>query len=366
MNLRACNFVHHTNDALYIGAYLWYFLLCIRARFCAVHQSHTEKENLPGFVLLTHSLVSRSCSSAIWTIFRRVCVCVSVCSLDIRISRRVTTGWVAGTEQGVSGAAVQRSSWGPPQPPERGRCWHCPVPVLVLELYCGCTVLVGHLPWPCVAWHGGSLRTRGLPCSPPGPGRSQAARPWASLASAWPLLAQLLAASWSGPLSHPLAHIFIRNVSSLERLPLTEIAEGGVSDISFSWLPSPVTYCCPLEKRSCRGQMVWAASELVCAVSGGLWMWMWKMEPPHPPGGNDWAAALGCWSSVARSAWAPHGSLRIRWGGAGQVQALASAVALVYDKTLFLQSGLTVVSRLSVRRDLPNGFFKSMVLPKGC
>lgn len=74
MNLRACNFVHHTNDALYVGAYLWYFLLCIRARFCAVHQSHTEKENLPGFVLLTHSLVSRSCSSTIWTIFRRVCV----------------------------------------------------------------------------------------------------------------------------------------------------------------------------------------------------------------------------------------------------------------------------------------------------
>ena len=51
------------------------------------------------------------------------------------------------------------------------------------------------------------------------------------------------------------------------------------------------------------------------------------------------------------------------WGGAGRVQGLASTLTLFYSETLFLQSGLTVFSRLSVCRDLPNRFFRSIVLP---
>ena len=148
----------------------------------------------------------------------------------------------------------------------------------------------------------------------PGLGWSQGARPRASSATAWPLLAQLLAASWSGPLSHPLAHIFIRNMSSLERVLFTAIAEGSVSDTSFSWFPSPVTYCCPWEKRSYWGQIVWVASQVAWAVLGGLCQCeKWSLH--IPAGGNDWTGALG---SMAWSAWAPGWRLLGRcWAGTG-------------------------------------------------
>lgn len=158
------------NDALYIGAYIWYFLLCIRARFCAVPQSRTEKENLPGFVLLTHFLVSRSCRCTIWTIFRCVCVHMFPGHLYFLQGHNRVGGW---HWKGCFRRPVQRSSWGPPQP-------LAPGVGLLLLLYCPCSGAQAALQLHSVGWASAMamrclwwqpcqacLRTGTLLCSPP-------------------------------------------------------------------------------------------------------------------------------------------------------------------------------------------------------
>ena len=84
----------------------------VRAQFCAAPQSHTEKENLPVFVLVSHSLVSRSCSNAIWTTFGEYAFVCSLAPAFHAGSRRVGDCCGRGC---LRGPCAERQR-GPPSP----------------------------------------------------------------------------------------------------------------------------------------------------------------------------------------------------------------------------------------------------------
>lgn len=95
---------------------------------------HAEKENLPGFVMLAHSLFSRSCSSPIWATLR----CGYRHPLGICVPRRVTAEWLR-LKRVFQGGPEQGSSWGPPQPLERGHIPDAGVLILSPSRCSSCT-----------------------------------------------------------------------------------------------------------------------------------------------------------------------------------------------------------------------------------